>query len=928
MRKGFTLIEMLLVMGVLGVMSSLSIPLLRSYQIRNDLALAKNQITQGLERTKLLAQSGHQDAKWSFYVPEGILFQGGDYTNYDPSRAERYPMPSNIKTSGLTQVTYDWRGVPDVTGEIFLSALSGETDSITVTIFIDNQTVATTIGDSLTICHQIPGGGQETILITDSTWPSHQAHGDTIGTCASASSLGASSSVSSSQGVSSSVASSVPASSAASSAGAASSSSDAGGTGGTTGGDAGGGGASSGSSAPAGTACLPASGLAGHWAFDESAGAATATDGSGYGHHGTLVNLSTSSSWTTDRPASFQADNPRALAFNGTNGTVNAGHPAGLNDIPVKTVTAWIKPNVAGQIARIMDKTRWFVDLESPNALTYYQYLTDGNIAMWRTPTNSITMGTWNHVAVVYDRQSTGNVPAFYINGVLQQLTTMQAPTAGPLGDASYDLTIGNRGAGDRGFKDVMDDVRIYSRALTGGEIALLAAGSCSASSSSNSGPACTDSSGLVGYWKMDDGPGSTVAVDSGGYGATATLQNMQSTAAWSSTVAPMQFPNDRSLSFNGGNNRVLVGKPNQLNNIDVKTIAAWIRPTSYGGGGYGHILDKQDTAAYNLGWMLFLNNNYGTDVARLKYNHSFQEYTASWQTPPNSVPLNQWTHVAVVYDRRSTANHAQIYLNGVAQPVDRVSAGVGAAANDALSNLYIGNRANPDRGFAGFIDDVRIYSRALPPSEIQTIAAGRCLAPPVTSSGLCPQKFTINAANLITLAAASTVTFRNLESKITFGSGGPPIPVHACYSTNAGSSFTHLFGGNGTCTGNGVANGNAVKPNGIDTKTESIAAGSQLVVRINGRYKQQGWLAFDQTYQTNDQSGHIALFRDGDALPAYTTFGGQQSLKQFLTGQAMIDAEGKLNIGPCEVLLVTELGALNASSADFQDDVMLVQFN
>ena len=115
----------------------------------------------------------------------------------------------------------------------------------------------------------------------------------------------------------------------------------------------------------------------------------------------------------------------------------------------------------------------------------------------------------------------------------------------------------------------------------------------------------------------------------------------------------------------------------------------------------------------------------------------------------------------------------------------------------------------------------------------------------------------TVAANQTINLSAASSVTFVNKLSQITFGAGGPSVPVHVCYSTDGGSGWSPLFGGNGNCNGNGNAYGNAVAPNGTDTKTKGISAGT-LLVRVNGHYTQHGWLAFHQNFTSNVQG----LFR------------------------------------------------------------------
>ncbi|TSC59106.1 MAG: Uncharacterized protein Greene041619_128 [Candidatus Peregrinibacteria bacterium Greene0416_19] len=182
-RFGFSLIEMLLIISILGITSTLSIPLYRSYQLRTDLALAKDQIIQGLERAKLNARSGKEDTVWGFYIPEGILYAGASFAGRDAAKDEIYPMPSTVAVTGLLNVIYDKRGLPDVTGEVRLHSISGEDEDITVTIYISYLAVTASRGDQPTICHRNTDGTSQTMIIPDAEWPAHQAHGDTQGPC-------------------------------------------------------------------------------------------------------------------------------------------------------------------------------------------------------------------------------------------------------------------------------------------------------------------------------------------------------------------------------------------------------------------------------------------------------------------------------------------------------------------------------------------------------------------------------------------------------------------------------------------------------------------------------------------------------------------------------------------------------------------------
>ena len=83
-------------------------------------------------------------------------------------------------------------------------------------------------------------------------------------------------------------------------------------------------------------------------------------------------------------------------------------------------------------------------------------------------------LGQWYHVAVTYDRGNLASSPVFYINGQRTATSTLAMPsgTAPPLSGTGY---IGNRAALDRAWNGLIDDLRIYNRILTDGEVFALA---------------------------------------------------------------------------------------------------------------------------------------------------------------------------------------------------------------------------------------------------------------------------------------------------------------------------------------------------------------------------------------------------------------------------------------------------------------------
>lgn len=196
LQRGFTLLELLLVVGILGVASTMAIPFYREYQVRNDLNVATEQVTQGLQRARLLAQNAQNDDGWGFYVPSGTLYRGKSYGGRNVTYDEVYSMPSTITTSGLLEVAYSkLKGNPNQTGSIILTAIDQE--QRTILIEVQNQHIGVVQGDNLTICHLPLSANPQTMLIYDAQWPAYQAQGDTLGACPIASSSSSSSKASS-----------------------------------------------------------------------------------------------------------------------------------------------------------------------------------------------------------------------------------------------------------------------------------------------------------------------------------------------------------------------------------------------------------------------------------------------------------------------------------------------------------------------------------------------------------------------------------------------------------------------------------------------------------------------------------------------------------------------------------------------------------
>jgi hypothetical protein len=192
--------------------------------------------------------------------------------------------------------------------------------------------------------------------------------------------------------------------------------------------------------------------------FNEAAGAA-ASDASGLGNHGNV------------REAQFVAGRfGNALSFDGVNDWVEVTDSVSLELSTGMTLEAWVNPSVAAGWNTVLLKEAgagMSYELYSNNDVNRpaaYFTVPSGAIRAV-TGTAAVGASTWTHLAVTYD----GASMRMYVNGVLVRTT---ARTGTILAEDGPLHIGGNQVWGGEWFSGLIDEVRIYNRALSAAEIA------------------------------------------------------------------------------------------------------------------------------------------------------------------------------------------------------------------------------------------------------------------------------------------------------------------------------------------------------------------------------------------------------------------------------------------------------------------------
>jgi len=206
-------------------------------------------------------------------------------------------------------------------------------------------------------------------------------------------------------------------------------------------------------------------------------------------------------------------------------------------------------------------------------------------------------------------------------------------------------------------------------------------------------------SSGLVAHWTKDEGSG-TLVLDASGNGNVGMLVNNPS---W--TVGRI----DGALDFDGLDDHVQVADRTNLDIASDLTIAAWIFPRTLGTNDQGRIVDKASHDGTG-GYVFRLNS-----ANRIGFQQS--GVVAGVDSGDNAISLNAWNHVTAVVESGTLVT---LYVDGAFVGSGTLSSPI--TANN--KSLRIGIRHDGGQAFDGIIDDLRVYERAIPVSEINELYA------------------------------------------------------------------------------------------------------------------------------------------------------------------------------------------------------------
>jgi Concanavalin A-like lectin/glucanases superfamily/Fibronectin type III domain/Lysyl oxidase len=297
-----------------------------------------------------------------------------------------------------------------------------------------------------------------------------------------------------------------------------------------------------------------------------------------------------------------------------------------------------------------------------------------------------------------------------------------------------------------------------------------------------------------VSYWRLGDSGTSALdqrAINPGVY-ANGAVQGAAGLVASDSA--------NKAVALDGADDHVAVLNSSSLSAISSPiTLEAWIKPTSLpAAGSFASILTKAESYALQF------------NGPRLELTIMQLGVRQRLQAPVGAIAAGQTYHVVGSFDGTTR----RLYVNGV----QVASAALTGGASSSSSGLYIGSWDGQQEFFAGTLDDVAVYDKALSAARVSTHYSEGLTAPPPPPEVLAPNALAANA----TSASQINLTWTDNASNET------EFEVQRDTSSSFGSPQSSVVSGS----------------NQTSFSSTGLAAGTQYFYRVRARNStaSSGW--------------------------------------------------------------------------------------
>ncbi|MHA1288403.1 MAG: LamG domain-containing protein, partial [Candidatus Thorarchaeota archaeon] len=227
------------------------------------------------------------------------------------------------------------------------------------------------------------------------------------------------------------------------------------------------------------------------------------------------------------------------------------------------------------------------------------------------------------------------------------------------------------------------------------------------------------NSTGLVGYWRLEGYNSSNYTDDFSGYGNDGLLKDGNISNSDGYTIPSLVDGKFRkALTFDGVDDYVDVGNDDSLQLTSAATIEAWVKLDSYKNSTFDNIVGRNKFRIYS-------------DVGSTGYDditaYAVVNGTGHWPRITYSMPLNEWHHLVVTFDGSLPTNNIKTYFDGTLNVQQNATGTLDIPTDIWYIGGVVGGTIN------GTIDEVRVWNRALSADEIKLLYESRVTYPTET---------------------------------------------------------------------------------------------------------------------------------------------------------------------------------------------------
>ena len=586
------------------------------------------------------------------------------------------------------------------------------------------------------------------------------------------------------------------------------------------------------------------SGLVAYYPFNGNA-----KDESGNGNNGT-VNGAT---LTTDRFGNVG----KAYNFDGISNYIEIPNSNTINFSNYMTISLWLNSSQLNKSMRIIDKTTvssadgYLLDSGSGSNSNENDKIRFVGANGGYVTSNSVDEFKWYHLTLSFEN----GLIKFYINGVLDKSISA---TSNTLSSTNWPLFIGKStnqsSCNCQLFNGIIDDIRLYSRALSSDEITQLY---------DSEKPATDLSTGLVAYYPFNGN-----ANDESGNGNNGTVNGP--------TVTTDRFGNSgKAYSFDGSSNSITSNTNFFNNGWEQFTVSGWFSTND---------VNKLSQTILNTiphtGIDLCFNIEYTAQ-------HNTSIYIGSspgvlgWDIVQNSqgskkdYENQKWYHFSMI----KNGLKYYLYINNI---LDMIITSSITPSNTLCKITFGSNNIRPEY-FYGNIDDIRIYNRALSSDEVTQIYNSEKPATDLTTGLVAYYPFNGNANDAsgngnngtVNGATLTTDRFGNVGKAYSFDGVRNYIEVSNRFFNNGWGNYT--ISGWFNCANVSGSSQDLLSTNPICGTILGLNKGfapNKLSFSINSNPDNQSWdivsINANTTIVQNNQWYHFNLVKTGNNYKYY----------------------------------------------------------